>query len=331
MKKQGKKITGFILAVLLLVIPLAGCGNPKETAVENPKVVNISYSNRPINVPTIVAREKKFFEDEFAKDGIEVKWFELEGPATTEALAAKSIDIATSFNYVSAIIAKANGGDIKIISSYAKFPKAIGLVAGVDSKVSTIADLKGKKVAVQEGTMLQEMLINALAEANIPVDDVQIFGMASADAVNAVMLKQVDAAVLPEPLLTKAIASKKVNLLRNAEGLILGQSVIAARTDFLQKYPQAAERFLKIQQTAIDWAGKNSDEALQLTAKVNQMDLKAVQALYPKFDFSMGIDENNKQELMKETGVLQRNSFIKNDINSETLINNLVDTGYLPK
>jgi sulfonate transport system substrate-binding protein len=79
------------------------------------------------------------------KKGIAVQWTELEGPATTEALAAKSIDLAVSLNNVTAIIAKANGNDLKIISSYSKFPKAIGLIAAKDAGISSAAGLKGKK------------------------------------------------------------------------------------------------------------------------------------------------------------------------------------------
>ncbi len=328
MNKYFKTLTTIIL-ILSLLLTLTGCQEVKP--IEKPKVINISYSFRPINVPSIVALEKKIFEEEFAKEGIEVKWYELEGPATTEALAAKSIDFATSLNYVSAIISKANGNDMKIISSYSKFPKAIGLVAGADSEVSSVADLKGKKVALQKGTMLHEMLIKALEEVNLKAGDVEIVGMASPDAANAVLQKHVDAAVLPDPLMTKAISSKKVKILRNAEGLILGQAVIAARTDFIQNYPEITKRFLEIHNQTLAWADSNQDEALNMASKVNQMDIKAVQALYPKFDFKISIDENNILKLTNSTEFLKANGFIKADTNTDELIKELIDTSYLPQ
>jgi len=329
MKKYFKV---FIVTVLLLSLSfvVTGCQEEKKPP-EKPTVINVSYSYRPINVPSIVAHEKKIFEEEFAKDGIEVKWFELEGPATTEALAAKSIDFATSLNYVTAIISKANGNDIKIISSYSKFPKAIGLVAGAESGVASVSDLKGKKVAVQKGTMLHEMLIKALEEVNLKADDIEIVGMASPDAANAVLQKHVDAAVLPDPLMTKAIASKKATLLRNAENLILGQAVIAARTDFVKKYPEIAKRFLEIHNQTLTWAQNNNDEAMSMASKVNQMDVNAVKALYPKFDFNISIDENNINNLKNSVEFLKTNGFIKSDTNTDSLVSDLVDTGYLPK
>jgi len=225
MKKSNKMLL-LLAGVFLVIFLLAGCADT-GTVQDKPEVINVSYALRPINVPSIAALEKQLFEEEFAKDGIEIKWYELEGPATTEALAAKSIDIATSLNYVSAIISKANGNDIKIISSYSRFPEAIGLVAGIDSGVSAVADLKGKKVAFQQGTMLHEMFIKALEESGLTEDDLEIVGMPSPDAANALLQGHVQAAILPDPLMMNVISSQKAKLVVTAQDLILGQAVIA--------------------------------------------------------------------------------------------------------
>ncbi|MCM1565646.1 MAG: NrtA/SsuA/CpmA family ABC transporter substrate-binding protein [Dehalobacter sp.] len=329
--KKYLKVSFAVLLSLLLLISVTGCQPNTAKQQEKPKIINISYSTKPLNAPAIVALEKQIFEKEFAKDGIQVKWNELEGPATTEALAAKSIDFATSLNYVSAIISNANGNDIKILASYSKFPKGIGLVAAKNGGIASVADLKGKKVALQQGTMLHEMLIKALAEAGLSANDVQMISMASADALNALLQKQVDAAVIPDPLLTKGIASQKITLIRNAEGLIPGQAVIAARTEFIQKYPETTKRFLEIHQQILDWIQENQDEALRMTADTNGMELKAVTALYPKFDFTMPIDSQDIEKLKESAEFLKENSFIKSDVNPDELINHLVDTGYLPK
>jgi sulfonate transport system substrate-binding protein len=320
---------------LLCFLVLSGCQSPgtepEQKPVEKPDFINISYSYRPLNVPAIVALEKKLFEEEFAKEGIEVKWYELEGPATTEALAAKSLDIATSLNYVSAIISKANGNDIKLIASYSKFPKGIGLVAGAESGITKIVDLQGKKIALQQGTMLHEMLIKALEQENIPVNTLEIINMPSPDALNALMDKHVDAAIIPEPLLTKAISSQKVKLVQNAEGLILGQATIAARSEFAEKYPEIVKKFLEIHNNILNWSVANEEEALNITSEVIQMDTKAVKALYPKFDFSLEITEDNTLKLKESADFLKANNFIKGDIDTKSLIDSLVDTSYLPQ
>lgn len=335
MKSKVKMLIGLIL-ILSLVLTMFGCqekpdkASDKTSLLEKPKVINISYSLRPVNVPTIVALEKKIFEEEFAKENIEVKWYELEGPATTEALASKSIDFATSLNYVSAMISKANGNDIKVISSYSKFPKAIGLVTGVDTGLNTVLDLKGKKVAVQKGTMLHEMLIKALEEADLKASDIEIVGMASPDALNSLLQKHVDAAVLPDPLMAKAISTKKVKLLRTAEDLILGQAVIAVRTDFAETYPEITKKLLEIHNSTLEWTTANQEEALSIASDVLEMDNKAVKALAPKFDFSLDIQDDNIAKLKESAEFLKTNGFLKPDVDTEALIKELVDTKYLP-
>lgn len=320
-----------VLFLALLMFNLTGCGAQQSQVLEKPELINIGYSLRPLNVPTIVALEKNMFEEAFAEDGIEVKWHELEGPATTEALAAGAIDMAVSLNYVTAIISKASGNQINIISSFTQFPQAIGLVASKESATESVADLKGKKVALKKGTMLQEMLIRALEEAQVKVEDLEVVDMESANAANAVLLKQVDAAVLPDPLLMKTLASGETILLRNAEGLILGQAVIAARSEFLEQYPDLARKFLQVQNEARQWSIDNSQEALNLTAEVINMDIKAVNALYPKFDFSLDMDQQNVNKLKESADFLQANGFINKEIDTQALITDLVDTGYLPQ
>ena len=179
--------------------------------------------------------------------------------------------------------------------------------------------------------MLHEMLLKALAKANLKAEDVEIVGLASPDAAIAVMQKQVDAAVIPDPVLTKTIASTKVKLITTAEGLIPGETFIAARTDFAQKYPDVVKKFLEINQQTLSWTSSNQEEAFTLAAKVNQMDVNAVKVLFPKFDFSMKIDDTTISNLKESAAFLKENGFIKNDVDTAALVNNLVDTSYLSK
>ncbi|MDR3271774.1 MAG: aliphatic sulfonate ABC transporter substrate-binding protein [Peptococcaceae bacterium] len=334
MKTMMCKRRAVLFLLLLCVAALSGTGcarssDPAPGTPAKPAVVNISYSTRPLNVPAAVALEKHFFEEAFAAEGIAVQWYLLEGPATVEALAAKSIDIATSLNYVSAIVTKAGGNDIKVIASYNKFPKGIGLLAGTDSGVVTVADLKGKKVALQKGTMLQEMLIKALVEAGLNENDVELISMESADAANALVQNQVAAAVLPDPLLTKMIGSQQAKLLRNAEGLILGQAVIAARSDFAAQYPDVVQKVLEAEASTLEWIDANTDEALEIMAATNQMELAGVRALYPKFDFTLPIDAGNIDSLKSSAEFLQAHGFLKPETDTRALIDALVDTSYL--
>lgn len=333
---RPKVLSIFLLSttVLIGISILAGCAPTQKAAIQAPaeklKTINASYVSRPINVPSVVAQEKKMFENEFAKDSIEFKWHEITAPSNQlEALAAKSLDFSNSLNYVSAILAKANGNDIKIVSSYSRFPKGISLVVKPDGSIKTVADLKGKKIALQKGTMLHEMLIRALSEVNLTTQDLELVDMDSSAGAAALAAGQVDATILPEPLLSKAIASGQVQKLRSAEGLIPGLTVIAVRSEFAKTQPEIVKRYLQVHKASIDWSQANLEEALAITAKQNQMDIKGVKSLYPEFTFEMSLDQV-KNDLLKSAAFLQKEGMIRPNVDINKLVDELVDPTYLP-
>ncbi|MDQ7092975.1 NrtA/SsuA/CpmA family ABC transporter substrate-binding protein [Desulfosporosinus sp. PR] len=324
-----------ILGAVLFALLLSGCSSPsanqQQTSSELPKTINASYVSRPINVPSIVAQDKKLFETEFAKDNIQFKWHDLTTPdSQLEALASGSLDFANSLNNLSAILANANGNDIKVISSYSTFPQGIALVARANDGISKDADLKGKKIGLQSGTMLYQMLVEDLAKSNLKENDVTLVNMDSSTALTALLSGQIDATILPDPLLSKAMASGKAIKLRTAEGLISGLSVIAVRSDFAQKYPDLVKRFLAVHKQSLDWSNNNLDQALQLAAAKNQMDIKAVKKMYPEFSFAMSLNEA-KQDLIQSAEFLKKEGMIPSNTDTTKLINDLVDTSFMPR
>lgn len=333
---RPKVLAIFRLCTLVLIgtLILTGCAPAQKAATQAPaeklKTINASFVSRPINVPSIVARENKLFENEFAKDSIEFKWHDITDPSNQlEALASKSLDFANSLNYVSAILAKANGNDIKIVSAYSRFPKGISLVVKPDGSIKTVADLKGKKIALQKGTMLHEMLIRALSEANLTSQDIELVDMDSTAAATALAAGQVDATILPEPLLSKTISSGKAQKLRSAEGLIPGLAVIAVRSDFAKSQPDIVKRYLQVHKASLDWTQANLEKALTMTAKQNQMNIKGVKALYPEFNFDMSLDQV-KSDLLKSAAFLQKEGMIRSNVDINKLVDDLVDPSYLP-
>ncbi|AFM01354.1 ABC transporter, substrate-binding protein, aliphatic sulfonates family [Desulfitobacterium dehalogenans ATCC 51507] len=325
----------YLLCLFLFLLGAQGCSIEKGSQPEDKGIpaltqINASYSTRPINVPAIVALDRLNFEKAFQAEGIDFKWTEIAaGPAQLEALASKSIDISTSMNYVSALLAKANGNDIRVVAGYSQFPEGIAIVAGTDRNVKTLADLKGKKIALQKGTMLHEFLIKALEKANLSPTDVEMVAMESVDAAPAMMGGQIDAAILPEPLLTKVISSGKGILVQNAEGFITGQTFIVARSDFALNHPEAVKRFIQLHEESIQWAEQNKEQFYTFAGEQLKLEPKAVEALYPKFVFSTQINSQMIHELKESAQFLQKNGFIKSTVNTDQLVDDLVDISFL--
>lgn len=182
---------------------------------------------------------------------------------------------------------------------------------------------------MQKGTMFHEMLIRALAEVNLTTQDLELVNMDSTVASAAIAAGHVDAAILPEPLLSKAVATGKVKKLRSAEGLISGLTVIAVRSEFAQTQPELVKRYLKVHKASLDWSETNLEEALTMTATQNQLDIKGVKSLYPAFTFDMSLNEV-KADLLKSASFLQKEGMIRPDVDINNLVEGLVDPSYLP-
>src|SRR6202048_2394565 len=88
---------------------------------------------------------------EIAKDGIGIVWVQSAGSnKALEFLNAGSIDFGSTAGSA-ALVARINGNPIKSIYVYSR-PEWTALVTAKDSKIASVADLKGKRVAVTRGT-----------------------------------------------------------------------------------------------------------------------------------------------------------------------------------
>ena len=315
--------TLLIAAVFFL---LAGCGKtsapattPAAPAAAKPGAITITYVKAPLNVPSILEKKLASFDKEFAKDNIKVSYPEITvGSKQTEALAAGSLDFAHCLGGTSAILAAANGVDLKIIGMYSRAPKAfVVLVKG--TAIQNIADLKGKKVAGPKGTILHQLILAALAKNGLRPDDIQFVSMDLPSSAAALMNGSVDAALSAGP---DAIRAEKAGarILTNGEGLVEATIVTAVRGDFLTKQPELVKRFLTVHQAAVAHIKANPEEALQLTAAETGLPLETVRQMLPWYDFDPTIKPSDIAELKRTQDFLIQNGMLKKSIEIEKII-----------
>jgi sulfonate transport system substrate-binding protein len=109
------------------------------------KEIHIDWAT--YNPVSMVLKQRGLLEKEFAKDGISIVWVQSAGSnKALEFLNAGSIDFGSTAGSA-ALVAKINGNPIKSIYVYSR-PEWTALVTTRDSKIATVADLRGKRVAV---------------------------------------------------------------------------------------------------------------------------------------------------------------------------------------
>src|SRR3981081_2036706 len=114
-------------------------------AADAPKEIRLDWAT--YNPVSMILKQRGLLEKEFAKDGIAIVWVQSAGSnKALEYLNAGSIDFGSTAGSA-ALVARINGNPIKSIYVYSR-PEWTALVTAKDSKIATVADLKGKRVAV---------------------------------------------------------------------------------------------------------------------------------------------------------------------------------------
>jgi sulfonate transport system substrate-binding protein len=271
-KWTGRLAAAALLATLLAALPAA------PAAAAQPAVVRIGVATAgggdPITwggSPGSVARANNWLEQAFAPLGIKVEWlfFKGAGPAVNEALSNKQIDFAYQGD-LPAAVGRANGLDTKILLvSGAR--NNFYLLTPPNSSIHSIADLKGRTVALFRGTNGHLVAENVLAANQLRDRDLKIINLDTGSAQAAIVSNGVDAAFggieyfkLRDQGLVKVVYSTQ-----GQDPAYTRQAALLVRTGFEQEYPQETQRVVDVFVRASRWASDeaNRDALFKLWAK----------------------------------------------------------------
>lgn len=316
-----KKWLASILLVLF-ALSTAACSNSQSPAAAKVDQIKISYVKLPLNVPSIVEKKMSLFEKEFGKDQINVVFPEiLEGPKMTEALASGSLDFCNALGGTSAILAAANGVDLKIIGVYSRAPKAFTIMAK-NPQIRTVADLKGKKVVGPKGTILHQLLLAALAKEGLKASDVEFINMPIPQGVSAVLSDHADAALVAGPAVPKTVESG-AHIVATGEGLLDATIVIAVNNQFLKDHPDLVKRYMKVHQESLQYMKDHEVEVFQMAASETGLSVETVQKMIGWYDFTPSITEADREDLEKTQDFLLQNGLLTNKIELKSIIQDM--------
>ncbi|PYE37492.1 sulfonate transport system substrate-binding protein [Rhizobium sp. PP-F2F-G38] len=194
------------------------------------------------NPVSLLLKKEGLLEKAFEKDGISIRWVQSAGSnKALEYLNAGSIDFGSTAG-AAALIARVNGNPIKSVYVYSR-PEWTALVTGKDSKIASVADLKGKTVAVTRGTDPHVFLVRALADAGLTSKDVKFVLLQHADGRLALSRGDVDAWAGLDPLMAAAEVEEGAKLFyRKPENNSWG--VLNTPESFAAEHPDIVKRVL---------------------------------------------------------------------------------------
>lgn len=204
----------------------------------------------PITIGYQVDAEAAFFlakdTGAFQKAGLDPTFTEfLSGPAQFAALANNSIDIG-EFGITPYVAGFANSGKMVAIMVGDDVTKSNGLVVRPGSGISSIADLRGKRVAVVKGSSSYYGLLKALQQNHMTLGDIKYLNLTAAVIIPSYQHGEVDAVWIWAPWVGKLESMGAKLLVTNGDVGAITPSFWAANRKWLAAHNQAAALFVKV-------------------------------------------------------------------------------------
>jgi NitT/TauT family transport system substrate-binding protein len=232
-------------------------------SVAHAEPLRISHTTWVGYGPLFVAEEKGFFADE----GVEVELINIDyGGAATDALIDGQVDASAISADTAVARFQTYGQFLVCVLALSDSKGGDGIVANHD--IESIADLKGRTVAMQEHAVPQFYLNVLLNEAGLTQTDIEPVFLPARDAAEAFMLQEVDAAVTWEPWLTQAKNTEHGHLLADSSAKpgLIGDCLVTTASVFEQRKAEF-QAVGRAWDAAVHFVEAHPDEAIGIMAR----------------------------------------------------------------
>ncbi len=288
-----RKIISTVLALVLVLALLAGCGKtaptptpstsapvntseptgtPEPTPTPEPVKIRVAHhAGLSGSITAGIDVAKKIF----AEEGLDVEWVLFTaGPPEVAAMVSGDIQFGYLGHGAHTLAAE---GKIDVIS-LSHLGNSEKIFVRKDSGINKIEDLKGKVVATQLGTSGEVILNMALASVGLTKDDVKVMNMDMSGAVTAFIADKVDAIACWDIHATNVVDNvglDNLNLIAKTsdfadEAAFPGSWIVTP--EYAEKNEDVVIRFIRGLYRTYDYRAANLDESIKFAAEFRDTD-----------------------------------------------------------
>jgi NitT/TauT family transport system substrate-binding protein len=251
------------VAVLIGLTALSACGSATSStpAAGNAKIT-FGFSAWPGWFPWEVAQQQGLFAKNHVN--VELKYFD-SYTESLNALATGAID--ANSQTLNDTLASVSGGAKQTIVLVNDNSTGNDKIIARDG-ISGITDLKGKKVAVEQGTVDHYLLLLALAQAKLTEKDIELVPLVTDAAAAAFAAGKVDAVGAFAPFTTTALerpGSRAIATSAEFPGAIPDHLVVTA--SMVKDRPQDVQALVNTWFDTLKWIKENRSAAIEIMAK----------------------------------------------------------------
>lgn len=295
------------IGVLLLAIVAVWIGSRRPDTLSVARIGVGTFSQAIDYGPVYVARHFGWFEEALRQvGGSEVVYLELGGFDEIQTALAQGKLHAFFSAEAPVIKLVSDRARIRIVEISCTLQQDI--LVRKDRNINSIADLKGKSIAVAEGTSSHYGLLEILASAGLTADDVTLRPGFPGEAKPLFETGGVDAWAVWPPFVEEEVMAGRGITLTGGNARI--QSVMSLSQTMIDQDPRTAQAMVSAVQRAKTWMRANTDEAITIVAQALRLRQAVVELAWPKHNWGAELDESvladidAKAVFLKQVGVI---------------------------
>ncbi|WP_371793191.1 ABC transporter substrate-binding protein [Streptomyces sp. NBC_01471] len=198
-----------------------------------------------------------------------IKWSTFtSGPPLLEAVNAKAVDIGAVGN-TPPVFAAGSNSKISVVAASHGSSAGEAIVVPGNSPLKSVAALKGKSVAVAQGSSAHFQLLASLKQAGLKMSDVKVKYLQPADALAAFSRGKVDAWAVWDPYTSQVLKTAHGRILTTGQGVVNGLSFQVASPSALKdkRKSAAVSDYLTRLNRAQSWVFKHPEAWAKVWAK----------------------------------------------------------------
>ena len=235
---------------------LSGCDKKQEAVI-----LNIGFQKYGV-LP--ILKERGTLETSLKEQGVNVKWVEFQaGPQLLEGLNVGSVSFGEA-GEAPPIFAQAANSNLVYVANQPEAPKAEALIVQKDSKIQSVQDLKGKRVALNKGSNVHYLLLKVLEANNLKLSDIEVVYLPPSDARAAFERGAVDAWVIWDPFFAAAEHQIGARVIATGENIVSNHQFYLADRKFAEANPKIIEAVVNELNLTTEWVSAHQDEAAKL-------------------------------------------------------------------
>ena len=227
---------------------------------------SISFSYQRSSALLLTLKLQGDLARRLSEHGFDTSWAEFSH--IVAAMSTNSVDFHGDVADAVPIFAQSAGAPLTYYAMETASPHAEAIVVAKSSPIRSVADLRGKTIAVSKGSGCHFLLLQALRRAGLQFTDIRPAYLEAAEGSAAFHRGAVDAWVIWDPYLAITQSVLPVRTLADGAGLTSYNRYYMVSTPFAQKYPELVQVVFRALAEAGVWLRADPDRAAALLGPV---------------------------------------------------------------